>query len=178
MKSEAKEKDRYFEDRPSRAKNKNTLGHGQEPRATATAQRQTLTIGRSTHFHCNDYIVLVGISTCSGVSSDPMFLWIFSNSCPLNLLLFRSYQAEIIIIKHLIQGRNNVTRVRVDQWTQPSCHQISVNTKPIPIPPCCRCRISACHKFFQKSLSLCPTNRFLSSLFGHNGLSKNIKNMH
>ena len=43
-----------------------------------------------------------------------MFLWIFSNSCPLNLLPVRSHQAEIIIVKRLIQGRNNVTRVRVE----------------------------------------------------------------
>ena len=55
-----------------------------------------------------------GIRTCLGVSDDPMFRWISSNSCPLNLLLVRSYQAEIIIVKRLIQGRNNVTRVRVE----------------------------------------------------------------
>ena len=55
-----------------------------------------------------------GIRTCLGVSIDPMFLWISSNSCPLNLLLVRSHQAEIIIVKRLIQGRNNVTRVRVE----------------------------------------------------------------
>ena len=34
--------------------------------------------------------------------------------CPLNLLLVRSHQAEIIIVKRLILGRNNVTRVRVE----------------------------------------------------------------
>ena len=45
---------------------------------------------------------------------DPMFLWISSSSCPLNLLLVRSHQAEIIIVKRLIQGRNNVARVRVE----------------------------------------------------------------
>ena len=43
-----------------------------------------------------------------------MFLLISSNSCPLNLLLVRSHQAEIIIVNGLIQGRNNVTRVRVE----------------------------------------------------------------
>ena len=43
-----------------------------------------------------------------------MFLWIFSNSCPRNLLLVRSHQAEIIIIKRLIQERNNVIMVRVE----------------------------------------------------------------
>ena len=31
-----------------------------------------------------------------------------------NLLLVQSHQAEIIIVKRLIQGRNNVTRVRVE----------------------------------------------------------------
>ena len=55
-----------------------------------------------------------GIRTCLGVSDDPMFLWISSNSCPLNLLLVRSHQAKKIIVKRLIQGRNNVTRVRVE----------------------------------------------------------------
>ena len=43
-----------------------------------------------------------------------MFLRIFSNSCPLILLLVRSHQAEIIIGKRLIQGRSSVTRVRVE----------------------------------------------------------------
>ena len=43
-----------------------------------------------------------------------MFLWIPLNSCPLNLLLVRSHQAEIIIVKRLIEGRKNVTRVRVE----------------------------------------------------------------
>ena len=34
-----------------------------------------------------------------------MFLGILSNFCPLNLLLVRCYQAEIIIVKRLIQVR-------------------------------------------------------------------------
>ena len=55
-----------------------------------------------------------GIRTCLGLSNDPMFLWISSNSCPLNLLLARSHQVEIIIVKRLIQGCNNVTRARVE----------------------------------------------------------------
>ena len=55
-----------------------------------------------------------GIRTCLGVSDDPMFVWISSNSCPLNLLLVRSHQVEIIIVKRLIQGRNNEARVRVE----------------------------------------------------------------
>ena len=65
-------------------------------------------------FHYQDYFVIGRIRTCLGVSDDPMFLWISSNSCPLNLLLVRSHQAEIIIVKRLIQGRNSVTRVRVE----------------------------------------------------------------
>ena len=44
----------------------------------------------------------------TSVYSDPRFLWIFLNSCPLNLLLVWSHQGEIIIVKRLIQGRNNV----------------------------------------------------------------------
>ena len=44
-----------------------------------------------------------------------MFQRISSNSCPLNLLFVRSHQAEIlIIVKRLIQGRNNVTRVHFE----------------------------------------------------------------
>ena len=54
---------------------------------------------------------------------DPHTLWfhcISSNSCPLNLLLVRSHQAEIIIVERRIQRRNNVTRV----WVEPkSCDQ-------------------------------------------------------
>ena len=64
-------------------------------------------------FHFNDYFVIGGIYSCLAVSDDPMFLWI-SNSRPLNLLLVGIYQAEIIIVKRHIQGRNSVTRVRVE----------------------------------------------------------------
>ena len=63
-------------------------------------------------FHYQDYFVIGGISL--GVSDDLMFLWSSSNYCPLNLLLVRSHQAEITIVKRLIQGRNNMTRVRVE----------------------------------------------------------------
>ena len=41
----------------------------------------------------------------------PMFLWNFSNPCPLSLRLVRSHQAKILIVKRLIQGRNRVTKV-------------------------------------------------------------------
>ena len=65
-------------------------------------------------FHCSDYFVIGGIRTSLGVSDDPMFVWISANSCPLNLLLIRNHQAEIIIIKRLIQGRNSVSRMAVE----------------------------------------------------------------
>ena len=65
-------------------------------------------------FYYNDYFIIGGIRNCLGVSDDPMFLWISSNSCPLNLLLVWSHQAETIIVKRFIQGRNNVTRVRIE----------------------------------------------------------------
>ena len=91
-----------------------------------------------------------GVRTCLGVSDDPMFLWISSNSCPLNLLLVRSHQAEIIIIvKRLIQGRNSVTRVRVeprsfdqgrrknDAFTYSATLPTSYSS-PLPIRPRCR----------------------------------------
>ena len=85
-----------------------------------TRQCQTINIAQSAHFHCYNYFVAGGIRTCLGVSSDQMLLWISSNSCPLNLLLVRSHQAEINIVKRLIQRRNNVTRVRVEPT---SCDQ-------------------------------------------------------
>ena len=43
-----------------------------------------------------------------------MFLEISWHSSPLNLLVFRSRQAKIIVVKRLIQGRNYVTKVRVE----------------------------------------------------------------
>ena len=58
--------------------------------------------------------MIEGIRNCLGVSNDPMFLLISSNSCPLNLLFVQSHRAQIIIVKRLIQERNNVTRVRVE----------------------------------------------------------------
>ena len=75
-----------------------------------TGQRQTLTVRRE----------LEEISTCLGVSSDPMSLWIFSNSCPLKLLLVWRRKAEMIIVKRLIHERNYVTRVPVEPrlWDQ------------------------------------------------------------
>ena len=54
-----------------------------------------------------------------------MFLWILLNLCALNLLLVRSHQGEIImIVKRLIQGRNNMTRVRVEpRLFDHGCHK-------------------------------------------------------
>ena len=68
------------------------------------------------------------ICTCLGLSDDLMFLRISSNSCPLTLLLVQSLQAEIIIVKRLIQGHSNVTRVRVE-----SDHSIRVVVKTTPL---------------------------------------------
>ena len=65
-------------------------------------------------FQCIDYFVIGGIRTCLGVSDNPMFQWISSNSCPLNSQLVLKYQAEIIIVKRLIKGCNSVTEVRVE----------------------------------------------------------------
>ena len=47
-------------------------------------------------FHCNNCFVFRGILVCLKVFSDTMLSWISSNSCPLNLLLVRCHQAEII----------------------------------------------------------------------------------
>ena len=46
------------------------------------------------------------------LSSWPFSGWRFTFS-HVNLLLVRSHQAEIIVVKRLIQGRNSVTKVRV-----------------------------------------------------------------
>ena len=71
-------------------------------------------IGHSARFHCDNYFVLGGISTCLKVSSYPIsrefrFLATEFVACS-------KPQAEIIIVKHPFQGCNNVTRV--GGWTQ------------------------------------------------------------
>ena len=73
----------------------------------------TKLLDNSRTFHYIDYFLIGGICTCLGVSTDPMFLQISSNSCPWDLLLVGFHPAEIVIVKCLIQGRNSVTRVRV-----------------------------------------------------------------
>ena len=54
------------------------------------------------------------IRTRLGFDHFPSFTVDVLTSSHVNLLLVRSHQAEIIILKRLIQGRNNVTRVRVE----------------------------------------------------------------
>ena len=53
-------------------------------------------------FQCVNYFVIGGIRT-SSVSNDPILLWISLHSCPLNLLLSQSHQAEIIIEESFTQ---------------------------------------------------------------------------
>ena len=83
-----------------------------------------------------NYFVFGGISTCLRVTNDLILksLWVFMNSCPLNLLLVRCHRAEIII-KRLSHGRDNMTRVLVEPD-----HAIKVveKTTPSPFHPCCR----------------------------------------
>ena len=67
-----------------------------------------------------------------GVFSDSMPLWISSKSCPLNLLLCQSHEAETIIVNRLIQGYNNVTRVRVKLK---SCDQSRRKNNALPFGP-------------------------------------------
>ena len=124
-------------------------------------------------FHYHDYFVIGRIRTCLGVSDDPMFLWISSNSCPLNLLLVRSHQAEIIIVNRLIQGRNNVNRMRVEprSFDQGRCkndastHLAMLPINAIYIVDDC----TQCFKFTEYPLS-CP-RVFLGPFPVHNGFS-------
>ena len=57
------------------------------------------------------------IRTRLGVDHFPSFPVGVLTSSLVNLMLVRSHQAEIIIVKRLIQGRNNVTMVRVELMT-------------------------------------------------------------
>ena len=55
------------------------------------------------------------IRSCLEFSSNPMFLRLSLHFCPLNLLLVRSHQTEIIIVKRLIQRtKNNLTMMGVE----------------------------------------------------------------
>ena len=71
-----------------------------------------------------------------------MLQWISSNSCPLNLLLVRSHQAEIMIAMRLIQRPSNVTRVRVEPRSfNQGCRKNNAFSHsampPLSIPSCC-----------------------------------------
>ena len=84
--------------------------------SAVTGQRQTLTIGRSAHFSFQEIVHVKRILHLlrSFQRSYCMFLRISLNSCPLNMLVVQNHQAEIMIVKRLIQRRNNVTRVQVE----------------------------------------------------------------
>ena len=73
--------------------------------------------------HFDNYIVLKQILTSKEFPGDPMFLWISSNSCPMNLLLVRSHQAKKIIAERLIQRRNNVNRVQIKSRSYDQSHR-------------------------------------------------------
>jgi len=65
-----------------------------------------------------EFFEIYGVSAWARAEGDQFFailsgclLWMVPFSLiffTLNLLLVRSHQAEIIIVKHLIQGRNNM----------------------------------------------------------------------
>ena len=78
-----------------------------------------------------------GIRTCLGVSDDPMFLWISSNSCSRKFAACSKPPSkdEIIIVKRLIQGRNNATRVQVEPRL---FDQGRYKNDTLPIWPRCR----------------------------------------
>ena len=72
------------------------------------------------------------IRNCLQVSSDPIYPWIFY---PLNLLLVRNHQAEIIIEKRLDQGR--LSQCDQCEVRQRSCDQgRRKNDTFVPGPRC------------------------------------------
>ena len=102
-------------------------------------------------FHSNEYFVPGGIRTCLEVSSDPMLVYFFE-FLSTEFAAGRSKPAEVIIVKRLIQGRNNVTRVRI----QPK-YAISVVVKTTPLPCRPRCRLLTTLIFYNfKSQLLFP----------------------
>ena len=85
-----------------------------------------------------------------------MFLWISSNSCPLNLLLVQSHQAEIIIVKRLIQGRNSMTRVRVEPRSfDQGRRKNDAFTYSATLPTMLGCSMQSIQLQFQHPISLC-----------------------
>ena len=69
------------------------------------------------------------------------------NFCLLNLLLVRSHQEKIIIVKRLIQGRKNLTRMQVEPR---SCNQ-GIVLKLVPV--CNGCKIMNARLYFLFSLN-------------------------
>jgi len=68
---------------------------------------------------------------------------------PFKLLLVRSHQAQTIIVKRPIQGRNNVlcaTRVGVEHRSRDRGHTVAVKTAIYPSWP--RCRQMRLYKLF------------------------------
>ena len=49
-----------------------------------------------------------------------VFRWNFASDF-FNLMLVRFHQADIIVVKHLIQGRNNKAWVEVERSTSQTC---------------------------------------------------------
>ena len=79
-------------------------------------------------FHCDNCFLLKEIRTCLGLFEWPIVHVEFVEFWTLNLLLVRSYLAEIIIVKCLIQGCKNMIRMRVESRLcgQPCC-QLNLN---------------------------------------------------
>ena len=63
----------------------------------------------------------------------PVFYWYVTYSWA-NFLLVRSHQTEIIIVKRLIQGRDNVTRVGIESrlYDHRRRKNITFTLKPFP----------------------------------------------
>ena len=97
-------------------------------------------------FHCSiDYFVLVGIRTWLGVFqcfNVPVVLWEFwSNkfaACSKPPSRDNHRKALYRRVQQHDQGADGPNNQAIRAF---------VNTTPLPIRPCCRCQISACHNF-------------------------------
>ena len=81
-----------------------------------TGQRQSLTIECSAYSaNFSLQFVLGGICTCIGVSSDPVFLkFDFLEFLSTEFVACSKPPSRKVIVNRLIQGRNDVTTVRVE----------------------------------------------------------------
>jgi len=68
------------------------------------------------------------ILICLGVADIQVFWLLLLLLFPLNLLLVRKHQAEIIVAKRGIQGRNISTRVGVEPRTRVRDHTVAIKT--------------------------------------------------